>query len=62
MFKSSTIYLLSDLVDNCGSKIRKNKDFHGEITIVYYHGDREFVKKFINQLREAYPNASIIGF
>lgn len=58
----SHIYLLSDLVDNCGSKIRKNKDFHGEITIVYYHGDQDFAKRFMNQLREAYPNASITGF
>ena len=62
MTSDSHIYILSDLLDNCGTEIEINKDFVGEITIVYYPSSYIFAKYFMEQLREAYPNAKITGF
>ena len=57
----SHIYILSDLNDNCGTKIRLKEDFVGEITIVYYPVCYAGAKDFVEQLRKSYPNASSIN-
>lgn len=62
MSNDSHVYILSDLCDNCGTKIEANEDFCGEITIVYYPTDSWFALDFMKQLRQAYPNATITGF
>ena len=61
MSNDSHIYILSDLNDNCGTKIKLKKDFVGEITIVYYPVCYAGAKDFMEQLRKSYPNASSIN-
>lgn len=61
MSNDSHIYILSDLNDNCGTGIKLNKDFMGEITIVYYPVYYASAINFMERLRESYPNASSIN-
>lgn len=57
------IYILSDLCDgNILNHIKKNEDFHGEITIIYYDSAFFAPRFFMHKLRRSYPNATITGF
>ncbi len=57
------IYILSDLCDgNILNHIKKNDDFYGEITIIYYESAFFTPRVFMHYLRKSYPNATITGF
>lgn len=57
------IYILSDLCDgNLLNHIKKNDDFYGEITIIYYESAFFTPRVFMHYLRKSYPNATITGF
>ena len=59
---NSHIYLLSDLQDNAGTTMKENRDFVGEITIIYYPDDDYYFYRFLKTLRKSFPNATVTAF
>lgn len=59
---NSHIYLLSDLQDNAGTTMKENRNFVGEITIIYYPDDDYYFYRFLKTLRKSFPNATVTAF